>query len=118
MSLRIFYTKIDHNEVIQQIFFILNLTCVEKEDCLVCYEQINDSENVICHQCKKPMHLLCIEKWFDTNKQRFCPHCRTTWKFEIDIVEKVCSKYIELGEYSIVPNYKKNYLTVRGSIRG
>jgi hypothetical protein len=124
MSLRRFYRRINTEEVIQNIFFVLNTASI-KDECPICYEQINDSENSICHECKKPMHLSCIESWFNTNEMRTCPHCRSNWKFEIDIIEKPKPIYIELGEYSEMPDYRRtsdqvsvNRLTVRGSVSG
>jgi hypothetical protein len=110
MSVRRFYRRIERGEAIQQIFFILNLTLVEDE-CLICYEKIEEHEetiqdNVICHECNKAMHLTCIERWFNENNFRKCPHCRTNWKFEIDITEKPKPIRIQLDDYSVLPRYR------------
>lgn len=118
MSLRRYYTYIEHKEVIEQIFFILNSQNLENDqDCLICYENINE-ENVICHKCHINLHLKCIKEWFINNTSRKCPHCRTNWKFEIDIIEKPKPIQVELTEYSILPNRKRNITTVNGSISG
>ncbi len=115
MSLRRLYKRIVTDEAIQNIYFVLNTFFVQ-EDCLVCLEQVGHSENVICRECKQSMHLTCINGWFDTNEMRTCPHCRTNWKFEIDITEVI---YVELEDYSEMPKYRnRNRLTVRGSITG
>lgn len=117
--LRRFYKRIEKDEVIQEIFFILNLKPVT-DDCLICFEKIEQlSENVVCDECNKPFHTKCMEKWFNSNQTRKCPHCRNNWKFEIDIIEIEILK-VELDEHSILPSYSKskNKLTVRGSIAG
>lgn len=118
MSLRRFYRRIEGEEADQQIFFILNLYPVH-EECLICYETI-EQENVICHECSKPIHLSCLEQWFSENETRKCPHCRSNWRFEIDIIERH-QDIIELDEYSVLPRYRnrnKNKITVAGSISG
>jgi len=133
MLIRRFYKQIEDKEIIQRFFFILNLLYIE-EECLICYECIQDKqdkqneqneqeqneENIMCHECNKVMHISCIEKWFEENNKRTCPHCRTKWKFEIDIIEKPAPVYIELDEYSLIPNYKNrnNTLTTMGTISG
>jgi hypothetical protein len=123
MSLRRFYNRIEGEEAICQYFFILNLIHVE-EDCLICLEAIkHPEENVECHECNKILHLSCIERWFAQNDMRKCPHCRTNWKFEIDIVEKPKPIIVELDDYSIMPTYNqtrtsRDRITTRGSITG
>jgi hypothetical protein len=126
MSIRRFYTQIEGDEAIQQIYFVLNLYPVEEEeDCIICMEAISlhattpGKENVICHVCEKPFHISCIETWFRTNNLRKCAHCRTNWKFEIDIIE-LPKTIVELDDYSVIPTYRRvnNRITVRGSIAG
>jgi len=119
MSFRRFYKKIETDEAIQHIFFVLNL-CIVKDECLICFEHIKNSENVVCHECKKPIHMTCIKEWFNVNETRNCPHCRSNWKFEIDITEKpiYIGDYLT-GDYSTVPDYKNgDKITIRGSISG
>jgi hypothetical protein len=127
MSLRRFYTRIENEETIQYYFFVLNLftfTLTDDHDCLVCLDKIKNNDYVICHECKKALHLTCLEGWFNINNERKCPHCRSKWKFEIDIIEKPHKIMIELDNYSVIPNYKNDYIvennriTIRGSITG
>lgn len=127
-SLRRFYTRIENEEIIQTYFFVLNSSPIEDE-CPVCYE-VKNIETLSCHECKKCFHLDCIESWFKTNTGRTCPHCRTKWKFEIDIQEKPVPIHIELNQFtpiyrtrardnssSIIPRHRRD-LTVRGTISG
>ncbi len=116
MSLRRFYRRIESEDVIQQIFFILNTPT--EDDCIICFDEIKNIENVACHKCNKPIHLSCIERWFNTNNLRTCPHCRSNWKFEIDIIDRQIPIYIQLDDYSEIRNYRQNRLIVRGSISG
>ena len=106
MSLRRFYTTEETDEAVQTYFFILSqVLCTE--ECPVCFETTENKENVLCHECEKCFHLNCIEEWFETNTSRPCPHCRTPWKFEIDIVVKEPPTYIELDEYTPMPDYRR-----------
>lgn len=113
MTLRRFYNKIEREEVVCQFFFILN-TVINKydcEDCLICFEGIKyPEENVKCHECHKILHLSCVDKWFTQNNMRKCPHCRTNWKFEIDIVEKETEQ-----EWTAK---SRSRITIKGSIAG
>jgi len=120
MALRRYYMRLETDEAVQLIFFVLNVSWVD-DDCPVCFDKINDSDSVVCHQCNKPLHLTCVELWFNTNVLRICPHCRSSWKFEIEIEEKVADPYtVELDEHTPMPifNTYRNRYIVRGSISG
>lgn len=126
MSLRRFYLRIDEEKVCREYFFILNEVNENKDDeCLNCYDKINNIENVKCHICHKCFHIECMESWFksDSGKlARTCPHCRSKWKFEIDIMEKPI--IIETDEFTHMPKYKlslnsrNDRITINGSISG
>jgi hypothetical protein len=100
-----FYKSIKGTYFEQQLFFIINQKNIE-DDCPICYAEIDDPENVACHQCNKAFHLSCLESWFKFSIS-ICPHCRTKWKFEIKIKKQIHNK-IELKDYSIMPNYTTN----------
>jgi len=114
MSLRRFYRRITEYGVTQNVFFLLDTCPTSEEECLICFEKIQQTENVVCKKCNKPLHITCIEKWFDTNNKRTCPHCRTNWKFEIELQFVSC---VYLDEYTIMPR-KTNRFIINGSING
>lgn len=124
MSLRRFYRQVEGEEAVQQIFFVLNIFPTN-EDCLICFESLKkNQDNVMCNKCNKTMHISCVTEWFDKNDMRKCPHCRSSWKFEIDIIEKQKTPIV-LDNYSEMPKYRgRGYyrhhsrITMRGSISG
>ena len=65
------------------------------EICLICLEEINDSnmETVECICCKKELgHIRCVCKWIQTNQT--CPNCRASTKdrlyIRFPIREELC----------------------------
>lgn len=68
----------------------------DDEVCLICYDNSNNSNDgdnssnnhsTNCRVCGKIMHICCLVEWFEVNIKRICPHCRSGWKFSVDIVE-------------------------------
>jgi len=74
------------------IITILGYDIVDKskvdETCLICLEEIDDSniETVKCTCCKKELgHIRCIFKWIETS--RTCPNCRASVKDRLSMRE-------------------------------
>jgi len=58
------------------------------ETCLICLEEIDDSniETVKCICCKKELgHINCVYKWIETNQT--CPNCRSSIKDRLSMRE-------------------------------
>lgn len=66
-------------------FIILNT-----EPCPVCYYYLHNTDKslptLVCRQCKKIFHSLCMKEWFKTSQQNSgktnCPMCRSEWVYK------------------------------------
>jgi hypothetical protein len=74
------------------VITILGFDVVDKskvdETCLICLEEIDDSniETVKCICCKKELgHIMCVCKWIKTKQT--CPNCRASVKDRLSIRE-------------------------------
>ena len=48
----------------------------EIQDCLICWEQINSVDLVMCNHCNIQMHANCEEVYRNTKGYCKCPHCQ------------------------------------------
>ena len=85
--------------------YVENQTCVNEDECSICYETTKDSE-IIKLKCDHFFHKECIEKWVE--KAGTCPLCR----YNIFLCDSCSGKGIVYYQYSgiVVP------LEQRGSI--
>jgi len=66
--------------------------CITDDDCPICFDNFNDTENLFCQSCGNVVHKKCIEKWLQTNHN--CIFCRSDiWKY---YGKKSKDKYINL----------------------
>lgn len=58
----------------------------KKDECLICYEKINNASKVTCKLCKNMVHYRCYKHFTEKNPNYYmkCCHCSTnTLKFDI-----------------------------------
>lgn len=86
---RQFYSSTRCSNYIVQNMYICVRQQIDDEVCLVCCDDCDDNTDphANCRVCDKVMHISCLVRWFTVNNQRICPHCRSGWKFSVDVVE-------------------------------
>lgn len=52
----------------------------KNDDCSICYNALNDPENIVMTNCKHFYHMTCLKKWSDSQalqgSNSTCPMCR------------------------------------------
>lgn len=54
----------------------LSRNTLSQQECIICWEQIQDIELVMCNICNIQLHVSCEEIYRNTRKYCKCPHCQ------------------------------------------
>lgn len=104
-TIRKFYKKKVINNVRVNTFFKINFDNTD-DNCIICLNSLNNTENVKCYICNQIFHISCIIQWFDTSNNQKCPHCVEKWKFDLEILDKeVIYQYSDQYSDQYVNNY-------------
>ena len=66
-----------------------NLRLLLPEECFICFEEYKSDDDItVLECCKKKIHVECLQRWYDAQKEVcYCPHCKDIKFHKVDITE-------------------------------